>query len=336
MRLVWTFGVALLLGATLGCDAPATQLVVLVDTDFEVNESMAVVRATVLDDEGSPVSSHEFSLADDAESDPGPARVSMPFSFAVVPVGDDASRRVTVVVEGLGGTGDVLVQRVAVTGFVEEQTLALPMFLARSCRLDGGLVCPEGQTCTEAGCQDQEISPEDLRAVIPGREFEDAGTADAGTTDAGDGLDSGPLPDGGFDGGPECGERVACGSEPCRCPDGASCCTLECSEAGCTPLCDRGDACVVDARERETVTAECGMRTTCFIDARGATDVSVECFMSDCYVDCGGAQSCALTCNVSSACVLRCADATTCEMRGCMGEVVSCGDDVLACRTACP
>ena len=331
MRLVWTSCVVLALGATPGCDSPATQLVVLVDTDFEVNESMAVVRATVFDPEGAPVSSHEFSLADDAESDPGPARVGVPFSFAVVPVGDDASRRVTVVVEGLGGTGAVLVRRTAVTGFVEEQTLALPMFLARSCRLDGGLMCPEGQTCTEAGCRDQEISPEELRVVVPGGELEDAGTFDAG-----DGADAADIPDGGFDGGAGCGERVSCGTGECRCPDGASCCTLDCVEASCTPRCDRAIDCVVEARQRESVDAECGVNTTCLLDARGATEVDVTCRMSECFVDCGGVESCSVACDANARCVLRCEDAGSCEIRNCMGEVTSCGGDVIACRTPCP
>src|SRR5688572_10943442 len=132
------FALALLAFA---CDRPATQLIVVVDTDYAVPAELGFIRAVVRDASGIEISSLERDLV---------ASATLPASFAVVPKGGDASRTVIVEVEGFDRRGGrARVARRAVTGFVREQKLLLTMFLAKSCE---GIDCGSGRTCTENGC----------------------------------------------------------------------------------------------------------------------------------------------------------------------------------------
>ncbi len=291
-----------------GCDSPATQLVVLVDTDFEVTGELARVHARVLDAEGREVSGHELALAATGV-DAGPARFHVPLSFAVVPLGGDAGRRIVVEVDGLDPGGELLVRRRAVTGFIEHERLLLPMFLASAC---AGTTCEPGQTCTERGCADEVVPPGTLTVVGPGDEVR---------------RDGGPA-----EGGPVCEEEVLCDETACRCA--TDCCELTCP-GSCTASCDRGETCLVSAEDATSIDVACRMATECVVDARGAEDVSVSCMLSSCAVDCTGAGACGVTCNVGAECVVRCGGAGDCTVSSCP-EVVSCPDGVLACRTGCP
>lgn len=304
------------------CDAPATQLVVLVDTDFEVNEELASVSVVVLDGAGQEVSSQDFALVDDGAM-PGPASFSIPLSFAVVPVGDDASRRVTVQAQGLAPDGSTIVSRRAVTGFIEEEQLLLPMFLSRACR---DVTCPAGQTCTERGCADDDVPPESLPAVRPGDEIK----LDSGVVAPGDAGPDGGSGDGGDAGA--CDETVSCAGA-CACA--TSCCAMTCDSSPCSPTCSNGDSCSIVTGAETQADVSC-IRASCDVDARMASSVTVDCMLSTCTVDCTGAESCVVTCAAGAACVLVCAGAASCSFSDCMGSVTACGDDVLACRTDCP
>src|SRR5262245_19817529 len=114
------------------CTRDPTQLVVVVDTDYVVPAELARVNARVLDAARQEVSSQEFVLPD-APSPDDPPRFGVPFSFGIVPAGNDASRRITVELIGSASDGRARVARRARTGFIEGQTLLLPMFLSRSC-----------------------------------------------------------------------------------------------------------------------------------------------------------------------------------------------------------
>jgi len=196
LRIAPAFGFLALLALAAGCESPATQLVVLVDTDFAVPDEVAGLQVTVQDAEGSEVSSAELAISD-ALSD-SEAVFSLPLSFAVVPVDDDASRRVRVQVDGLDRDGAWVASRSVRTGFIEDETLLLPIFLLRSCE---SVMCPEGTTCGADGCESEEVDPEDLEDVRPGEELEvDSGLVDAGPEDAGE-ADSGPEDAGGPDAG---------------------------------------------------------------------------------------------------------------------------------------
>ena len=309
--------IPLSLATLLACDAPATQLVVLVDTDFEVNEELRSISAVVLDGDGQEVSAHDFALADDAAS-PGPASFAMPLSFAVVPVGGDASRRVTVHVRGLAADGATLVSRRAVTGFIDEEQLLLPMFLSSACR---DVTCPAGQTCTERGCIDEVVPPQSLPVVRPGDELKLDGSVtdrDGGAVDAGDGG--------------ACDETVVC-STSCTCS--TDCCEMTCDSSPCSPTCENGDTCSIVTGPDTDADVSC-MRASCDVDARAGGNVTVDCMLSTCSVDCTDAASCIVACAAGASCVLSCAGAASCSFSGCTGAVTSCGGEVLACRTDCP
>ncbi|MCC7538518.1 MAG: hypothetical protein IT379_19995, partial [Deltaproteobacteria bacterium] len=159
----------------LGCKTDPTQLVVVIDTDYSVPSELGLVRVIVLDGDNAEIARNDFTLGDSS---------SVPFSFAVVPKDQDASRRATIIVEGYESAGDATarVTRRAVTGFRENKSLRLDMFLAESCNMR---MCAEiTSTCTENGCIDENIDPNGLEEVRPGQEFRER-------------PDAGPPPDGG-------------------------------------------------------------------------------------------------------------------------------------------
>lgn len=257
----------LLLGAmaihAAGCgDDPATQLVVVVGTDYQVPAELDRVQVRVLDASGVLASSHDHTLR---------AAGDVPFSLVVAPRGGDASRRVTVEAEGFaaGGGGSLVVRR-AETGFRANTSLLLEMFLARSCE---GEMCGAGQTCTENGCASAAVPPDTLPAVTPGAELRDAargmdarmpegGAPDDGVPDgrvepdAGDmggGEDAGEMdaarPDAGPDAARDTGPPRAC-TDDLQCDDMNACTDDTCGPAGTcehvSMVCDDRDPCTGD------------------------------------------------------------------------------------------
>lgn len=109
------------------CTRPATQLVVVVDSDIT---SLTEVWARAVPTD--PPAGH---VPSDATFVLGPGRTSVPFSFGVTPPLGDPRRRVEVTVEGRATPGGpALVVRRVRTGFLEGQRLLLPIFLADACR----------------------------------------------------------------------------------------------------------------------------------------------------------------------------------------------------------
>jgi hypothetical protein len=178
-----------------GCTRQATQLLVVVDTDLAVPGELGFVRARVFDAQRHQRSTADFALA--ATGTAGPARFTVPFSFAVYPAGDDATRRVVVEVaaHGVGDETPRFVRR-AVTGFVAGRMLLLPMFLAQRC-VAGAATCAAGETCTERGCVSEVVPAESLAEVGSGQEFVGRPRRDASV--------DGPMTDGGADTGLETG-----------------------------------------------------------------------------------------------------------------------------------
>ena len=170
------------------CTLPATQLLVVVDTDIArlpAGGCFGVVVSRVIEPNGiEPDATRSFF------------RTPAPFSFGITPPGNDFTRRVQVSVEVLTSrqcseqdpVGRVR-RRTVRTGFVNHQTLRLPLFLSDTCPELG---CDDGTTCQEGApmCVPvPDVPAMTLTPVVPGEEFmvvaPDAGSqVDANVPDA--------------------------------------------------------------------------------------------------------------------------------------------------------
>lgn len=166
----------------LGCTRDATQLVVVVGSDLPADAIRTVrIRVWPIDDANPSVDGREPTAEHRFEIAPAPdgVRVAVPFSLGVLPPRDE-SDRVELHTDALDGDGNVTVTRSTRVGFVEEQSLRLPVFLSSLCR---DVMCPSGQTCIEGTCQSNEVDESDLEAATPGLEL--ASDGGAGAPDAG-------------------------------------------------------------------------------------------------------------------------------------------------------
>lgn len=151
-------GTAVSVGSA-ACASDVTSVIVVVDSDLSEGGELSRVRARV----GPNV--NDFLLDDEP-------RITLPFSFVVRPLNDDASRPLSIVLEAFDADRTFLFARTVETGFREGLQLRLPLFLARQCL---GVSCPEvnsePQTCTENGCQPVLQDPNTLIAIEPGEEI---------------------------------------------------------------------------------------------------------------------------------------------------------------------
>ena len=163
-------------------EVPTTQILVVVDTNIPASVGLTEVHVEVRSPNGTLQQERGFDL-------PPSGSVQFPFSFGVVPQGDDASRRVRIIAEARGPSGQTVVRRSALCGFFPDTILRLPLYLPDVCR---GLVCPEGTTCRgdSRTCVSDEVDTlrlERIPAAAPRTEL-DGGTqlpfaVDASTTD---------------------------------------------------------------------------------------------------------------------------------------------------------
>jgi hypothetical protein len=179
-----------------GCSDPATQLVVEVDTDYRWPDELRFVDVSTVDEGG--IESDDM-LHYELGVDPS---ATVPFSFGVAPKEGEESLAFTLVVEGRRerSSNRPLVTVRAKTGFIEEKSLYLGVFLAESCE---DVDCEFDETCFGGECVDNAQPPEDLNPYDPNLDppqpMKDGGVADTGV-DAGEIPDAG---DGGVDGGAE-------------------------------------------------------------------------------------------------------------------------------------
>jgi len=336
-RVIGVLAIALSIGA---CQKDATQLVVLVDTDFRVPSELTFVQARISDLDGQEISASEFALTD--VPDPAdPARFVVPFSFGVVPFDGDASRRIVVDVDGLGPSRELKLTRRAITGFLSEQSLLLPMFLARSCE---DVICSdEDQTCTERGCVSVFVDPGGLVAITPGEELLDTGLRPDSAMDSAmdsetdSGTDSGTDSDTGVDTGADAGTPLMCDTTACTCDVGycaATCTSAGRCELGCSDL-----GCTVDATGTSFLDFDCTGNASCVVDAQMVSNVIVTCAdNSTCAIDCRDTPSCIVRCTGAGAqCTVQCAGSSDCMMPTCTaGGFMMCPSNVLVCGTLCP
>ncbi len=268
------------------CQSP-TQLVVVVDSDFEVPKELASVQTIVSDDAGESLGSEVFDLG----------TYGLPLSFGIE--GGDLSReQIQVLIQGLTPNDELLVDRAAIVGFVEGETRLLPIFLARQC---SSTDCGEGRTCTELGCASAFVDVATLPAIEPGDELlHDAGVhpdggpapdsgveADAGGDGGMNPLDSGVDggTDGGTDSGPDSGPDSGADSGPDGDPDAASPDTGTDGGAdagqpsGCQSGCVGGELCVDPTGLDCAGGAGCECRPACDPFALGQCPIGEACWL---------------------------------------------------------
>ncbi|MBT8451128.1 MAG: hypothetical protein KJO40_04065, partial [Deltaproteobacteria bacterium] len=347
----------------LGCaDSPATQVVVLMETDYGVPDEVDRIEASVskMIDTGSGLEEVEtwrstFALSDDASSQPGLYR--LPATFSVLPAEADVGREIVIRLAALGiGTDQALVSRRVRTGFVAGEIRLVRMALYRAC---AGVSCSDGETCgcsgpsscAEPACVTEVVRPGDLERISnPGTLPEGAGIP---VSDGG--LPDGSVPDGG--GGTceppllLCGTSCVdpqvdpsyCGSCEIACSTGDVCEAGSCIDAGdcrvngvgcagftycdettgeCLRGCGDDSQCVDDAEECDTVVHEC----VCTLGFHLCGAVCVDDLdVNSCGDRCA---PCPAPPNATAVC-----DLGTCDFV-CDETHVACGQ--LCCPTSCP
>jgi hypothetical protein len=179
---------------------PATQVMVVVNSDLSVGDELKRVRVEVLDPEGSavPVAAREFALRADMAKE---GTHTLPLSFSVVP--GSAQNRFLLAVFGYASharDAAPIVEQKVVAAFQKERTLLLEVFLGRVCV---GQLCGEQATCYVtpegeiAAGECGQIPERELRPVAPEDAFDAAMWPASAERDAG-----GPESDGSVDAEP--------------------------------------------------------------------------------------------------------------------------------------
>lgn len=333
----------------MGCTEESSEIVVLVDTDYQIGTDMTDLRIEVLDPSRNEAYSNTLRIEEDVAAGDLQTTYRIPLSFVVEAAGGDPSRLVTISVTGVVNAGTpnerLLASRTARTTFVRGERRLLAIFLSKLCEKD----CGEGLTCIPEGdegrCVSIDIDPNDLPKVDPGDEL-DASLTDAG----GDAAIDGGTDDGGIDAsaadctgscGPQC-EQLECGDamSPCVCT--ACGCDMVCAAGDCLAECKAGgttpSACVVDARAATSINASCKGGSDCLIVLGTGDITSVECKGAEttCSIDCSRRTSCTPFCREGAACELTCGDGAgaNCYFEGCTDAQV-CPDGRVVCGRGC-
>lgn len=204
----WSLGAwsLVLLGSCSKEEVPATQAVVVVNSDLEVGTAITSVTAQVLSADGKTSVAEPFSFALAKTS--GSGRHALPLSFGIAqPSGGADSFRVVIAGYGPGGSGGAstrLVEQKALVTFQEHQTLRLTAFLGRVCtgKVCGDNACyPVGTSGVGAG-ECGPVTASQLSIVEPNDELDGVVWPEAGSPAARPAVDAGdagptPAPDGG-------------------------------------------------------------------------------------------------------------------------------------------
>ena len=131
-----------LVAAHFGCDlAPRTQIVVVVDTDFDIPDGLDTI---VIDASAPDGQDHSSSIELEGSS-------SLPATVTLVHEGGPLG---PFTVEASGEReGSTIVEREAEVSFVPDRSLVLTLHLVEAC---SGFPCPAFETCSEEGCVDPE------------------------------------------------------------------------------------------------------------------------------------------------------------------------------------
>jgi len=167
-----------------GC-SDATQVVVLVEADAVITAETARLGVEIVSQTGERTR-RSVVIGETADH-------QFPFRVPIVPVGDDASRRVVVIAEAFDAAGERIGVQRAHFGFASGAKRFVLLRFTEECRelgCDFETSC-RGGACAEA-CVESTSAPDEMPPV--------AACVDV-ANDAGP-FDAGPLPDAGPDGGP--------------------------------------------------------------------------------------------------------------------------------------
>jgi len=186
----------LLLAAGCDCQGSVTEVVVILEADETVAADAERLGVEVVSQNGDRT---QRTVEIGATADH-----RWPFRVPIVPIGDDASRRVLIVAEANDGEGESLGVQRAEISFVEGQTRFVVLRFTAACRQTP---CSQGTTCIDGSCADACVTPgasaDAPRAPGPCvREPADGGVdlgpGDLGVSDGGMGdlglTDGGPPP----------------------------------------------------------------------------------------------------------------------------------------------
>ncbi|MEI8256476.1 MAG: hypothetical protein WCJ30_12450 [Deltaproteobacteria bacterium] len=328
------------------CARPLTELVVVVDTDLAVGQTIDTVDIAVTGPSmGQPVHGRA-SLT-------GIGAVTLPVTFTLVPAATDRLTPVTIVVTALQG-GNPVVTRTVRTGFVLNQRRLVPVVLARSCI---GVACGAGETCSGTRCETTVVDPAVLPPFTGPITVLDGGRRDAcvphteqcnGADDDCDGV-----ADNGIDVGTDTNNCGACG-HVCML---AHANTVACVAGQCVPtICSQGydncDGITTNGCEMSVDTlSDCGAcHTTCSRRNASATCAGGTCRIDACqggFGDCDGTDTngCEATLDQldhCGSCPMTCARANatptcsggTCAISLCAGGFGNCDmTDANGCET---
>ncbi len=263
-----------------------TQLMVVVDTDFQVPGELDEIRIEVLGPAGDERTVESPILADE-----------LPMHLAVVHRGGPLGP-VSVKVEGFGplmdGRRGVIIQRRALVDFVEGEVRVLQMDLLRACR---GVVCSP-DTCVDGECRSREVSEDEL---LPwdGPMRTDFGIPDMGPEDMGGDAclaeevcgnevddDCDGMTDEGFDLQVDMRNCGACGNECNADPTRGS---TTCRAGVCELTCDDGFAdCDMDGGDSDSNGCEVSLMTAanCGSCGNGCPMGNPICDIDTCVSDC--------------------------------------------------
>ncbi len=187
---LWALLLACVVGSTASCrEVPATQLLVLIDSDLLVPGELNNIHVQMYDPSSQNVyDDRSFRLS----ANPRPASYALPISFGLVPVDGDASRRVRVIVTADTVGTNRHIERSALVGFVPDRKLLLTMFLERAC-LGVSETCAPNETCIEGTCRnDQLVSLPDITGLTT---VDASGLSEVARLDAPDVVDVPDVPD---------------------------------------------------------------------------------------------------------------------------------------------
>ena len=169
-----------------GCPEAVTELVVVVDTDFDVPAEMDRVHFSLDTDAMDPIDVTVLLHDPAGIVDGGPDAVHLPVSLGLVPAGD-VPPYVSVVVSGLYGV-DLVVRKAVRVRFIKGETRELRIELTRACAT---VMCADVMTtCEHGACRSVDIAPNELLPFngTPERFLTlggDGGVPDGGLSDVG-------------------------------------------------------------------------------------------------------------------------------------------------------